>query len=75
MRGQNQRQDLESVPGDETMADATFDQSNVSFGTRLGERAPQSQPSAYSGVDDGDEEEEDDDDIDDDEVDPGALTY
>jgi len=73
-RGQTLRQDLESMPGDETMADATFDQSNVSFGTRLGSRAPQFPPSAYAGVDVGNEEE-DDDDIDDEEVDPGALNF
>lgn len=66
------------MTSDETMADATFDQGNVSFGTRLGNRAPQFQPDMYAGVDDGEEEEEDDDDQDedeeeDDDIDPDAI--
>ena len=78
MSGQNLHEQLESVP-DAIMADATLDQSNVSFGTRLGTRTPQFQPNTYADVEE--EEEEDDDDVDDDEddgdedeIDPGAFS-
>ena len=77
-RGQDLYEHIEPVP-DATMADVNLDQSNVSFGTRLGSRTPQFQPNTYADVDEDEDEDvdvddDDDDDIDEDEIDPGALT-
>jgi len=74
-RGRTLREHLEPGP-DATMADATLDQSNISFGTRLGNRTPQFQPNTYADVDEDEEvDDDDDDDVDQEEIDPGALTH